>query len=562
MIGTIRKHSGWLWAIIIVATIASFIYWGTGNSHYNGREGGGNFGSISGQKISRESYVGALNEVNLGFFLRYGDWPDRAGRRTGFDEQRQQQETYVRLMLIQEAEKMGISVGSAEVAREAQNILAQIGHMSHANEPVPLGAFVSQILQPHGLVMEDFERFIRHNLEIHQLFTLVTVQGKLITPEEARMLYVRRYQELSTQAAFFDGSNYLAQISASPATVAQFYTNQLANYRLPDRVQVNYVEFPVSNYLAQAESDLVKSNLTELVEANYERLGTNYYTDAKTPDEAKAKIRVELIHLHALSLARKAANGFATTLFNQPSPTLESMAELAHSRGLPLKLTEPFDRETGPKESGLPLSLATSAFNLTPDDPFAAEPVAGESAVYVIALKKQLPSEIPPLEKIHAQVTADCRYSQAVQLAKEATTNFFNTATNAMARGKSFSTACAETKVTPKLLPPLSLSTQELPVVEDHLTLNQYKEIAFSVPAGHVNFATTDEGGAVVYAESRLPMDEAKMKADMPAFIKAVQQQREQEVFSQWLYSKEQVALRDTPLAHPQSAGRAPAPAS
>ena len=46
MIGTIRKHSKWLWAVIITATIISFVYWGAGSSQVGSGSGraGGDFG--------------------------------------------------------------------------------------------------------------------------------------------------------------------------------------------------------------------------------------------------------------------------------------------------------------------------------------------------------------------------------------------------------------------------------------------------------------------------------------------------------------------------------------
>ena len=55
MIGTIRKHSGWLWAVIIAATIISFVFWGTNQSRMgSGGGSGGNFGSVYGKKITSD----------------------------------------------------------------------------------------------------------------------------------------------------------------------------------------------------------------------------------------------------------------------------------------------------------------------------------------------------------------------------------------------------------------------------------------------------------------------------------------------------------------------------
>src|SRR5208337_1473378 len=109
-------------------------------------------------------------------------------------------------------------------------------------------------------------------------------------------------------AVFFSPSNYLSAVTVTPAAVAQFYTNYLAAYRLPDRVQVSYVEFNVSNYLAQAKAEWAKTNFEEIVAANYQQLSAEYFPDAKTPEAAKARTRELLIRNRALADANQQAN--------------------------------------------------------------------------------------------------------------------------------------------------------------------------------------------------------------------------------------------------------------
>src|SRR6266568_8669482 len=133
MIGTIRKHSTWLWMIIITAIILSFVVWGTrsGSGNDSNRDSA-NFGSISGKAISRESFVNAQREVYLRYFLNSGgQWPDTDARKSGFDVER---ETYFRLMLIGKAEEMDIHVGQEAVAQMASQILRSFNR----GNPLPL----------------------------------------------------------------------------------------------------------------------------------------------------------------------------------------------------------------------------------------------------------------------------------------------------------------------------------------------------------------------------------------------------------------------------------------
>jgi hypothetical protein len=58
----------------------------------------------------------------------------------------------------------------------------------------------------------------------------------------------------------------------------------------------------------------------------------------------------------------------------------------------------------------------------------------------------------------------------------------------------------------------------------------------------------TADGGVIVYVKSRLPLDEAKMNASLPAFANYVRQSRQNEAFNEWFRKEAEKGLRDTPL--------------
>src|SRR5204863_34346 len=120
------------------------------------------------------------------------------------------------------------------------------------NTSMDPNTFVKQaILDPQGLTFEDFDRFVRHEIGIQELMATVGMGGELITPQEAQELYRREHQELSAEAVIFSASNYLAGISVTPEALSQFYSNRQSLYRIPDRVQVQYVRFPYTNHYAK-----------------------------------------------------------------------------------------------------------------------------------------------------------------------------------------------------------------------------------------------------------------------------------------------------------------------
>ena len=535
MIGTIRKHSAWLWWLIIAATIVTFCFWGVGPSLSNGGGGGGDYGVIYGKKITAQNFTDARHEVDLFFLFNYGSWPEK---NPNVSQQSLLQQTYARLMMIGKAEQMGIHVSDDAAATLANNMLHSeelMRALGTSESSVPLQTFVQQVLQPAGLTADDFENFARHYIAIQQLVQMFGLSGQLATPDEIAAAYRREHQELSAQAVFFSASNYLSQVTVTPAAVAAFYTNDLAVYRLPDRVQISYVAFEVTNFLAQAEKDLPKTNLDEQVDAIYLQYGARAFADAKTPEAAKAEIREQLLHQQALKDARAAANEFATAVFDLQPAVAGNLAAVAKQKNLAVHETAPFDKQYGPQEFTASAEFKKAVFELSADEPLAG-PVAGPDAIYVIALDQQFPSEIPPLDKIRARVTQDFQMQQATALAQSAGTNFARTLAGQMAAGKTFAAACVNAGFSPEVLPAFSLDTQDLPELDGRADLNRLKQAAFTTPVGRASgFEPAEDGGFIVFVQSQLPLDEAKMKTDLPQFAEAFRRQRSGEMFNEWL---------------------------
>ena len=540
MIGTIRKHSKVLWAIIITVVVVTFVFWGSQPSNRGGR-GDVYPGSINGVPIDLEDYRSARKEVLLLYFFSYGEWPGDSAKRVGFDVER---ETYFRLLMLQKLKQGNLHVADETVARVAAELLRA---MNRGN-PASVQDFEKNLLRQVGLTASDFERYLRHHLCIQQLMTANGVSGRLVTPQEARILYEREHEEIATEAVFFAGTNYQSGITVAPDAVGQFFTNQMARYRLPERVQVSYVAFVVSNLLAQAEAELVKTNFTDLIEAAYQQVGTNYYKEAKSPDEVRAKIRQDLILRDAERIVRRQANEFANAVDDLKPKTAANLEKLADERKLTVQISEPFDREEGPKEFVVGADFIKAAFTLTPDEPFAG-PFGGRDAAYAIAFKARLASEIPPFGTLRERVTADYQQAQSVLAARKAGDDFARALTNGLATGKKFSSVCVEAGVNPVTLPPLSLSTRAVVPIEEHVSLNQFKSAAFTTPLGQASgFVPTADGGFVVFVRERLPIELAKLTADLPAFLNSVRQTRQNEAYNDWFRREAERSLRDTPI--------------
>jgi len=550
MFGTFRKHQTWLWAIIITFTVISFVWYFSPYQRMTGAQRGtANLGSINGERISEEDYVKARREVFLRTFFTSGNWPDEEAKKQGGELDR---DTYQWLLLIQKQKQLGIHISTDVVAQAAKAMISQF-QRSGINSPE---MFIERVLKPGGFGEDDLERFVRHYIGVQELIASIGLSGKLVAPQEIRDLFKREHEEVATAAVFFSASNYLAGVTAPPDAVTQFYTNRQAAYRIPDRVQVSYVKFGLTNFLAEANQALARmTNLDGQIDEAYRQGGTNFLHEVKAQSLEDAKVKVREARRKELEMqaARKQALEFATPLFDMEPMRADNLDKLAKDKGLVVRVAAPFDLQEGPQELEVGPDFAQKAFARTPEDPFAG-PILGQDGVYVIALAKKLPSEIPPLDQIRARVVRDYQLSQALNLARSVGTAFYQTLTNGLAQGKTVAAICAEATLQLVEIPPFSLSTRELPQVEEHLPLNQYKQIAYTAPLGKFSpFQMTADGGVIVYVKSRLPLDEAKMNASLPAFANYVRQSRQNEAFNDWFRKEAEMGLRDTPLIRPQT---------
>lgn len=560
MFGTIRKHSTWLWAIIIGAVAIGMVaYFGPANQTASSVFSSDSaLGSIGGVSISREDYLHAAAEAKLQFLMMRGEWPGPGAERQGFDLEL---ETYKRLFLIHKQKEFGIEVGTDQVAKAAAENLRG---MSRNGQTVTMALFEEHVLKQGGVSVADYERFLRHQIGLQQLIAAVSVSGKLVTEKDARHIYERENRERMGQAVFFTLSNHLSDVKSTPEALSDFYTNQIANYRLPERIQISYVEFKLTNYWAEAEAEMAKlTNLNAILDSEYVRRGgTNTFPDL-TPEAAKAEIKAETHERLALRAASIAANKFADPILSANTIKAEMLAAEAAKAGLQVKISAPFDQTTPPKELNGNDQLVRAAFALRDDDPIAG-PIATESGIYLFTKYKDLPSELQPYEAVKAKVAEDYKQLEALKAARAAATSFVASATNALKQGKAFASVCAEAKVKPVLLAPFSQSTRSLPEIEAHMSLQQFKQIAFGVNVGEVSPAVPImEGSMVAYVQSELPLDEKKVTAELPAFLQMFRQARQQEAFDEWFGREAQAALMTTPVMRQRNpAPQAPNPAN
>jgi hypothetical protein len=530
MFGTIRKHQSGLWIVIIAVTILGMLVW-TNQSGSN-RGAAGNFGSIDNKAITATEMNQARKDVMLMYLLQTHphQWPDASGA----DLERQE---YQQIYVLRKMAEYNIHADADAAARLANLIIGQWDQ----GQAISMDELL-KILKSKELNAEDLEHYLENDVAFKQLQAVVGLSGKVVTPDEIKSLYTQNYEELAVEAVFFSASNSLAKIPApTPDALGQFYTNRLATYREPDKMQLSYAFYNVTNFTPQAEQQM-GTNLNREVDNYLARMGTNSLRFGKTAEEAHAKVRELMLLQVAETNALAQAVSLQNEVVSKQTNLVENLIAAAKAKGLEVKETKPFDKEYGPSEMNLGANYPVSSFfelnadnQLNADNPLLETPVRGMDGVYVIAFKKLIPTHIPPLSEIQSRVENDYKFSLALRTAQMNGQSFAQTVTNELAHGKTFAQTCDATRITPVQLPPLSRATQRLPEVEDQADLNEFKNIAFGTPIGSVSrFVETPAGGFVVYVKQRIPMDEAKMATELPDFSNLVRERRQSEAFNIW----------------------------
>ena len=530
--------------------IPSFvIYFAPGSRRGGGKLPSVDLGSFNGRAIQRDDYLAALRETRLSHFMRSGgrEWPgsDEAANR-GL-----QRDTIVRLFLLDKLKELDIHVSEQAVTRAARDRLGDY----------PPEKFEHDYLQPHSLTLEDFERYMQHEVALQQLETVAGATAKMLSPREGESLFRKQQEQVATEVAGFWATNYLSKVQVTPESISRYYSNQLARYRVPERIQVSYVEFGGSNFLADADKELnQRTNVNAYIDEEYMKAGTNTFKGtngaALSEKEAKEKLKNDLRMQFAVMSARRKAADFGNKLLDQKQQTVQMFEKLAAAEGYPVKDSPPFSASQGLDDTNFPPAFTEKALLLKKDNPILYTPIPGEQAVYILALKTNLPSELPSLDKIRDKVTADYKRAQALEMARNEGKSFQTAVTNGLAQKKSFAEICAQANVKPVAVTPFSSTTNAVAGLDERISLRTLQGVAFELKPGQASsLQPAAEGGFLIYLKERIPVSDAQVKAELPEFFARLRMYRQQEAFNDWFRKEAEQARLSLPKTQTEFTG-------
>ena len=548
MFGTIRRHQKWLLATIITLTIISFVwYFNPAQRNSRNQRAAGDAFELNGKRVTQQMLSDAAREVRLLYFLNFRNWPEQDTERAqqiGFDIET---EAYLRLFRVSKADEAGIHIPDKTVAELARRLLGG---------EVDLDRFAKELLLPNALTLDDFERFVRNDAKIQQLSMVVGAAGRLITPADAEALYRREHQEVGGDLVFFHWSNYLSKVVITNGALTNWHA--MRGYRTPEKVQVSYVEFARTNFNAEADKRFAgATNLIGDLKEIYYKVGPNNFKDTNgvvlSETNALEKIKEEQHERLTMMFAARQANEFANKLYDRQPVRAENLQELAASNNLAVQVSMPFTRDEGPTNLNVSPKFTQIAFSLNAtNNPVSFQPVEGENGYYIVALKESIPSQPEPYETITNKVTEDYKRYMAAMLAYGDATNFIAQATNGLTQGKTFAEMAQTNSLKVESLPPISQRTDSITNLDERLDVRRLKQVMLTLEPGKVSgyIPNPPDGGYVAYLRARLPLDEAKVREELPKFTSELRYQKQNEIFGQWF--RKQAEQAKLPLPNKQ----------
>ncbi len=542
----IRKHQA-IGLIFIGVVIVSFVIFFSPNQ--GGGAGGmptGALGSINGRPIDRAEYLSAMKEARLTYMLRnQGQWPGRGGR--DWDENR---EVLNRLFLLEEARGLGVVVADDVVVARIRELPFLNDERTGGFSLPAYDRFLAMLQTEGGLSRGDFEQFMRHEVALEHLVQVGGMSGSLVTPREAEARYRLGSDRYSGRLVYFSATNHLAEANLSPTNLLQFYSNRVAAYRIPERMQVRYVKFAMTNFFAEADQELASNtNLPAMVEAQYTQRGADSFRDAannvKPADIAKEEIRGEFRKGFALNLGRIKANEFANRLY-QMDPTADSLTQLATEMGMTAESSPPFTQGSIPIGLAVNSEFTRKAYGLSKDEPFAT-PSIGEDGIYVFAFERTIPSEVRPFQDVEASVIEAVRRTESRTAAEKAGSKFAEAATAALAEGKTFEAFATEAGYQSLAVTNFSNETRILDGLPSRLTVGELVRVAAELAPAKVGpFTPAADGGFVLYLDSRDPVADDTLKEALPEYLTQQRLYGRYGAFSDW--ERKRLATADVNL--------------
>ncbi|MCX6997676.1 MAG: peptidylprolyl isomerase [Kiritimatiellaeota bacterium] len=550
-----------LWGTFLVIIVISFVGWGVKWPGCSAQPTGGE-GLLDGKPVPPEEFQQAYNNSRLGFALMTG----RSVVATPAVAKDLRQATWRRIAMLRQAHGLGLIASDIEVmaAIQQQPMFQADGRFNAAQ----YDAFVQSVLGNLGVTEPFFEEYLREELVLQKLRGAVS-QTLLVPPSDLQRALSAVGDQFILEYAVVTPASVTGAVQVAAADPRAYFASHTNDFVVPEKVIVQVVEFPASNYLAQvrvAEQEVTDyynehmDHYSRVVETNAPALGTNpparvSQTVTQPFDEVKSNIVEQLRLAAARAQAADAAAEFVTSLVKDRKGQALTFTQAAAKGKLAIRKVGPFaqDEPVPGIDAGRAFQQAAFSRREAVDDERFSDPIPGRAGSYVLQIEQRLSARVPAFEEVAARAT-DAARAAAVRAALEQKARSVRAAALQAAVGGA---AWAQA------LQPLGLTAQTVTgaFVSVGASTNAYLETmlqgAVMYNAGEVSDLISADDGSLLVARvaQRQPCDAATLSTLAPEITANLVRQRSRALLAAYEdYLLQQAHFRDR---HASAAGAA-----
>lgn len=524
-----------LWGAFLVIIVFSFVIWGTkmpgqARSEREARSEG----MLYGKPITPEEFQQAAFNSRLGLGLMMGRIPPPSKEF----EKELRHTAWQRIASIHQARALGLAeTTDAEVisAIQGQPVFQADGRFNEGR----FAAFVHNTLAEFNATEVQFEDYLREEILLEKL--RMAVAGTLLVPpadvQQALASFGDQFR--LEYAVIMPDAQAGAHVTIKEAQV--LFDRDPKAYTIPEKVRVNYVTFPFTNYVASATVSVDEAvnyynehmdRYTHLVAVtNPPPFGVTNAAPVITKrqdqipfDQVKTNIFAALKVDAARTRAADVASEFVAALASDRHGKSLTFEQAAAKFGRTILTAGPFaEGETVPAVEDVPTFNRTAFALSTNVDERFSDVIRGQNGVLVLYLAERSPARVPAFVEVAPRALEDAR-AEAKAKAQEDKANRLQAAF-AAARPPATLAGIAQS---------FGVATMTVTgtVLSIHGSTNEYAEVllrgALTRNAGEMCevMRAYDGGLLVARVMERKPLNEAAMRALQPQVFASVQRQR------------------------------------
>ena len=417
-------HKRILWAIFAVIIAVAFV---SVDSCFRTPQGDQVAGTIDGKPVkleTRETVVTAIRGFGRN---RDSETPANVVERRVWEQ----------IAAVHTAKKNGF----VSTEEEIQDALKEMPAFQGAN-----GFDMNQYRQAllnQSMIPSRFEKLVGHQLNMAKISALVET-ASWISPMEMDDELAAMTDKFTVQVATVSNRFGKVEMRLADADYKKYYDENKEAFALPDRVSVQYIAIPISNFLAAVtvpEEDLQGYYDSHM--DTYRRTTTNNVSETIPYAEVRDKILAEL----KLVEARYCAETNVTFNFSDRVSLLgtNAMTIFAKERKQTIKVSPFFGMKETLYWTDSSSDFANTAFELDSeqlDTRFGV--VKGKNEVYLLELRQRSPAHVPSFESVQSEVKARAQEKARTEAYESYTKEIRADIRKLLEGGKTFQAAAKE----------------------------------------------------------------------------------------------------------------------